>query len=230
MVIIMKCPNRIPMIVGGVIGIVALVGFLLLPQGKEENPSLQTTKPSDSNIHVQVPTDPVVKPPAVIVPDDNDPTFPTNPEEGDPFVEKEETEDVEGVNPPTDDEETPPKDEVIDIGKDKETEQNNGEVRNDDIINEKEDAVAKEEEKDEHDVVIEVDTEVSTGEGKDEVHENEDQPNNNGDETNKNAPEYQPPAGGKNPFEEDVETEIVDKPVEDLIGEDEDRPGEGTHF
>ena len=83
----MKCPNRIPMIVGGVIGIVALVGFLLLPKDKEENPSLQATKPTDSNIHVQVPTDPVAKPPVVIVPDDNDPTFPSNPEEGDPMAD-----------------------------------------------------------------------------------------------------------------------------------------------
>ena len=33
-----------------------------------------------------------------------------------------------------------------------------------------------------------------------------------------------------NPFENAPPTEIVDQPVEDLIGEGEDRPGEGKHF
>ena len=71
---------------------------------------------------------------------------------------------------------------------------------------------------------------VTVGEEKGEVHENEEKPNPNGDESNKNADEYQPPAGGDNPFDNDVETEIEDTPVEDLIGDGEDRPGEGTHF
>ena len=43
--------------------------------------------------------------------------------------------------------------------------------------------------------------------------------------------EYKPqPSGQPNPFENAPPTEIVDQPVEDLIGEGEDRPGEGKHF
>ena len=43
--------------------------------------------------------------------------------------------------------------------------------------------------------------------------------------------EYKPQIGGQpNPFENDTPTEINDRPVEDYIGEGEDRPGEGIHF
>ena len=51
------------------------------------------------------------------------------------------------------------------------------------------------------------------------------------DEGNQNLAEYKPqPSGQPNPFENAPPTEIVDQPVEDLIGEGEDRPGEGKHF
>ena len=43
--------------------------------------------------------------------------------------------------------------------------------------------------------------------------------------------EYKPQIGGQpNPFENDTPTEIDDRPVEDYVGEGEDRPGEGIHF
>ena len=43
--------------------------------------------------------------------------------------------------------------------------------------------------------------------------------------------EYKPQiAGQPNPFENDTPTEIDDRPVEDYVGEGEDRPGEGKHF
>ena len=43
--------------------------------------------------------------------------------------------------------------------------------------------------------------------------------------------EYKPQSGNQtNPFENAPPKEIVDHPVEDLIGEGEDRPGEGKHF
>jgi len=46
-----------------------------------------------------------------------------------------------------------------------------------------------------------------------------------------NLAEYKPqPSGQPNPFENDSPAEIVDQPVEDLIWESEDRPGEGKHF
>ena len=51
------------------------------------------------------------------------------------------------------------------------------------------------------------------------------------DEGNQSLAEYKPQIGGQpNPFENDIPTEIDDRPVEDYIGEGEDRPGEGIHF
>ena len=43
--------------------------------------------------------------------------------------------------------------------------------------------------------------------------------------------EYKPQSGNQpNPFESAPPAEIVDHPVEDIVGEGEDRPGEGKHF
>ena len=51
------------------------------------------------------------------------------------------------------------------------------------------------------------------------------------DEGYQSLAEYKPQIGGQpNPFENDTPTEIDDRPVEDYIGEGEDRPGEGKHF
>ena len=51
------------------------------------------------------------------------------------------------------------------------------------------------------------------------------------DEGNQCLAEYKPQISGQpNPFENDTPTEIDDRPVEDYIGEGEDRPGEGRHF
>ena len=50
------------------------------------------------------------------------------------------------------------------------------------------------------------------------------------DEVNKNKPEYKPSIGGNNPFNNDTKTEINDRPVEDYVGDGENRPGEGIHF
>ena len=51
------------------------------------------------------------------------------------------------------------------------------------------------------------------------------------DEGNQSLVEYRSqPSGQVNPFENAPPAEIVDHPVEDLIGEGEDRPGEGKHF
>lgn len=51
------------------------------------------------------------------------------------------------------------------------------------------------------------------------------------DEGDQSLAEYKPHIGGQpNPFENDTPTEIDDRPVEDYIGEGEDRPGEGKHF
>ena len=51
------------------------------------------------------------------------------------------------------------------------------------------------------------------------------------DEGDQSLAEYKPQIGGQpNPFENDTPTEIDDRPIEDYIGEGEDRPGEGIHF
>ena len=51
------------------------------------------------------------------------------------------------------------------------------------------------------------------------------------DKGDQNLAEYKSqPSGQPNPFENAPPAEIVDHPVEDLIGEGEDRPGEGKHF
>ena len=51
------------------------------------------------------------------------------------------------------------------------------------------------------------------------------------DEGDQSLAEYKPQIGGQpNPFENNIPTEIDDRPVEDYIGEGEDRPGEGKHF
>ena len=51
------------------------------------------------------------------------------------------------------------------------------------------------------------------------------------DEGDQSLAEYKPQIGGQpNPFENDIPTEIDDRPVEDYIGEGEDRPGEGKYF
>ena len=51
------------------------------------------------------------------------------------------------------------------------------------------------------------------------------------DEGDQSLAEYKPQIVGQpNPFENNTPTEINDRPVEDYIGEGEDRPGEGIHF
>jgi hypothetical protein len=51
------------------------------------------------------------------------------------------------------------------------------------------------------------------------------------DDGDQSLAEYKPQIGGQpNPFENDTPTEIDDRPVEDYVGEGENRPGEGIHF
>ncbi len=51
------------------------------------------------------------------------------------------------------------------------------------------------------------------------------------DEGDQSLAEYKPQIGNQpNPFENNIPTEIDDRPVEDYVGEGEDRPGEGIHF
>lgn len=233
----MSNPNRIPMIVGGVVGIVALAICLFIPKEKQKNPSLQSTKPA-TGVQIQVPTkpgtpdptDPTVTPPVIVIPgedDPADPTDPTKPQPGDSYVEDGDEEEEIKI-PPTDGEEVIPDDEVTDTGKSDDTEYVNDEVRNDAVREEKEEAEEQLPPEEEHEVIVE-EEETTVGEGKGEIHENEDEINPDSD-SNKNASEYEESPGGDNPFDNDTETEVEETPVEDLIGDGEDAPGEGTHF
>ena len=63
------------------------------------------------------------------------------------------------------------------------------------------------------------------------ITETEEEPVECIDEGNQSLAEYKPQIGGQpNPFENDIPTEIDDRPVEDYVGEGEPRPGEGKHF
>ena len=51
------------------------------------------------------------------------------------------------------------------------------------------------------------------------------------DEGDQSSAEYKPPIGSQsNPFENTPPTVIIDQSVEDLIGEEEEHPGEGKQF
>lgn len=99
-----------------------------------------------------------------------------------------------------------------------------GEDRNDEILEEKEEQAPVTE--DEKPIVIEgEESSVETPPKEDvtiqdEVFEG----------TDSYQPEYNPSIGGENPFDSDSQTEIDDTPVEDYIGDGEERPGEGIQF
>jgi hypothetical protein len=85
--------------------------------------------------------------------------------------------------------------------------------------------------KDEAPVVQETVTEDCTEVAEESVTKPKDETVECIDEGDQNLVEYKPQIGGQpNPFENDIPTEIDDRPVEDYIGEGEDRPGEGVHF
>ena len=85
--------------------------------------------------------------------------------------------------------------------------------------------------KDEAPVVQETVTEDCTEVAEESVTKPKDETVECIDEGDQSLAEYKPQIGGQpNPFENDTPTEIDDRPVEDYIGEGEDRPGEGIHF
>ena len=91
--------------------------------------------------------------------------------------------------------------------------------------------IATEEKKDEAPVVQETVTEECTEVAEETIIETEEDTVECIDEGDQSLAEYKPQIGGQpNPFENDTPTEIDDRPVEDYIGEGEDRPGEGKHF
>lgn len=140
---------------------------------------------------------------------------------------------VEGITKEDDSPSNEPSDDtVIPEVKDDDTVQTgpaSGEDRNDEIIADKEahttTATPDEPEKP---VIVEDETVKTDEEEKGDVAVSDE--DTNIDDNGKNTPEYKPSIGGDNPFDNDDETIIEDNPVEDYIGEGEDRPGEGIHF
>ena len=225
--------------------IVAIIAGFLIPGFGGDKPVDDGGGTTDTNISIQIPSDtsdptdttddPSITPPVI---DDNqngdetdtDTTDTTTPpKDGDPKVEDGTEEEVKDKTPEVSDTET--KDKVVSGEKDKDTVETgpaSGEDRNDEILKEKEEKAPATEKKEDKPVIVE-DEKVSTegGEKGDvEVRDEEE----NVDDGNKNAPEYNPFIGGDNPFDDDTKTEIDDKPVEDYVGDGEDRPGEGIHF
>lgn len=223
--------------------IVGCFAFIPALDGDDSNEGGGGT--TDTNVSIQIPTDtsdptdttddPTITPP-VIGDDQNDDETDTDitdttnpPKDGDPKVEAGTEEDVKDKTPAVDNTES--KDKVVSGEKDKNTVETgpaSGEDRNDEIIKEKEDkAPATEKEEDKPVIVEDEKTSIEGGEKGDvEIRDEE----TNVDDGNKNGPVYNPSIGGDNPFDDDTPTEVDDKPVEDYIGDGEDRPGEGIHF
>ena len=225
--------------------IVAIIAGFLIPGFGGDKPVDGGGDTTDTNISIQGPTDtsdptgttddPTITPPVI---DDNqngdetdtdtsDTTKP--PKDGDPKVEGGTEEEVKNKTPEVNN--TEGKDKVVSGEKDKDTVQTgpaSGEDRNDEILKEKEEKAPATEKEEDKPVIVE-DEKISTeGGGKGDVEVRDEE--TNVDDGNKNAPEYNLSIGGDNPFDDDTKTEIDDKPVEDYVGEGEDRPGSGIQF
>lgn len=198
------------------VGLIAtlIVGcFILIPKLNGENSNEGGGNTTDTNTSIQIPgdtsvstdttDDSTITPPAIGDDQYGNETDTTN--DGIPKVEGGTKEEVKDKTPTVNDNQN--NDKVVNGEKDKNT------------------ATEKEEDK----PIIEEDEKTSTegGEKGDVSVRDEDE---NVDDSNKNGPTYNPSIGGDNPFDNSIKTEIDDKPVEDYIGEGEDRPGEGMHF
>lgn len=149
--------------------------------------------------------------------------------EGDPEVKDVVVDTVTDKIPDNNDDENG--DKVVNGDKDKnvvETGPTSGEDRNDAILEDKENKAPVTEKEEDKPVILEDEKTTTTGGNKGDAEITDE--NTNVDEGNKNTPEYNPSIGGDNPFDDDTKTEINEQPVEDFIGENGYRPGEGVHF
>ena len=225
--------------------IVAIIAGFLIPGFGGDKPVDSGGGTTDTNISIQVPTDtsdptdttddPTITPPLIYDnqngdetdTDTSDTTKP--PKDGDPKVEGGTEEEVKNKTPEVNN--TEGKDKVVSGEKDKDTIQTgpaSGEDRNDEILKEKEEKAPATEKEEDKPVIVEDEKVSAEGGGKGDVEVRDEETNI--DDGNKNGPVYNPSIGGDNPFDDDTKTEIDDKPVEDYVGEGEDRPGEGIHF
>lgn len=163
--------------------------------------------------------DTTIKPPSITEPTSEDE------KDGKPKVESETVEDIKDKTPEMNDSDAEDKTES-DV-KDKD-EQQIGENINDDTIIEKEENAPVTKKEEDKPVIVEDEQTSTEDESKGDAEIIDE--DSNVDESTKDAPEYNPPIGGDNPFDDDVSTVIDDKPVEDYVSENENRPGEGIHF
>ena len=225
--------------------IVAIIAGFLIPGFGGDKPVDDGSGTTDTNISVQIPSDtsdptdttddPTITPPVIDdnqngdETDDNTTDTTTPPKDGDPKVEDGTEVEVKDKTPEVNN--TEGKDKVVSGEKDKDTVETgpaSGEDRNDEIIKEKKEKAPATEKEEDKPVIVE-DEKVSTEGGeKGDVEVRDEE--TNVDDGNKNAPEYNPSIGGDNPFNDDTKTEIDDKPVEDYVGDGEDRPGGGIQF
>ena len=238
----MKRSKTILFIAVGLIAaiLVGCIVFISSHIGKKSHEDGEST--TDNDITVSIPDDSsdseasvddsIPDPPAITDPDDpndSDATEPNDPtEDHAPKVEDGTREDVEDKIP--EDTDTKIEDEVVTGEKDKDTVETgpaSGEDRNDDLLKEKKDNVPPDEKEDKPAIV---ENEKTSAEGEKKGDGKIIDEENNADDSNKNAPEYKPSIGGDNPFDNNVKSEIDDKPVDEFIGDGEDRPGEGFHF
>lgn len=197
-----------------------LIGCLIFFSG-DKTPT-DNSNPSDTT------KNPIVMLPGSTDDDNGNDTKPSPTPAGDPMVESGTHEDVKDKVPAIS---TPGgKDKVVSGVKDKDTVETgpaSGEDRNDEILKEKEEN-APPKEKEENKPVIVEDEKTGTTDGKNDAEITDEKTCVDGGD--KNGPVYKPSIGGSNPFDNDTNTEIDDKPVEDYVGTGENRPGAGIHF
>jgi hypothetical protein len=241
MVITMKKSKALTITIIGLIGIILITCLFLFLGRESDKPNSHVGDFTDVNISVTISEDSsntddtMITLPEINAPDDNninvnanvDYTDSTEISTQEPKVENGSEEDVTDKIPETISNTTRDKVELDTKDfNDQQTGPSAGEDRNDIIIKDKEDSISQTEDE-QKDVIVENEI-VSIGENKDEVIEIDEGTITEGN--NKNGPEYKPSVGGDNPFDDDIKTNIDDNPVENYIGNGEDRPGGGIHF
>lgn len=209
----MKKTHVILYVTLGLVAAILIGSLAILPFQHPKEPNNDRNITSDTHISVTIP---------------NTTQQNGNTEDKTPQIEDVTHEQAEDKKPITNDIEhqdtvvSEPKDkDVVEIGP------SSGEDRNDEIFKEKEDQAPTQEKEEDKPVIVE-DEKSSTDSSKGDAEIIDEKLNI--DDGIKDNPEYKPSIGGANPFDNDTQTEINDKPVEDYIGDGENRPGEGIHF
>lgn len=249
----MKKKTLIIAITAIAVALVAVCAVVTLTGGRADTVDPNPSETTDPNVSVNVPSDPAA--PSIpdvtddsgnpsesgqtpdtdnpVSPDDN--TVTVKPDDSDtekpsdnPTVVDNKTDDASKTDT---DKPTQGEDKTASGDKDKGTVQTgpaSGEDRNDIIDDKKQEQAPSTEPAPEDKPVIVGDETVSTEtDAKGDVVVGGEETGTDG----KNAPEYVDPAtGGENPFANGGDNGVTEIPAEDLIGDDDPKPGEGIHF